>query len=126
MKKILIVDDDVIIRITFNKLLKSGNYIIKQAKEVGEAIRVMKSEIFDVILLDLKLPPNGWEGGYTILKKKRKIALNESTPVIIISASPDDEGIKKKLTLEDNVAHIFIKPVENKDLLDKITEVLGQ
>lgn len=126
MKRILIVDDDVIIRITFEKLLKTGNYMIQQAKDVGDALRLMRDHIFDLVLLDLKLPTKGWEGGFQILKKKRGIKLNMSTPVIIVSGAKDDDPIKKRLTTEDNVYDVLLKPVDNDVLMTKIAEALGQ
>ncbi len=126
MKKILMVDDDVIIRIAFKKVLASGKNIIKQAKTVNEAISYLRAEHFDLILLDLKLPPRGWDAGFQILKKKRKIVLNEETPVIIISGQRDEDYIRSQIDMQDNVAHIFQKPVENEVLQQKIDEVLGR
>jgi DNA-binding NtrC family response regulator len=125
MKKILIVDDDVIIRLTFNKVLNSKKFIIKQAKSVNEAIQSLKAEKFDLVLLDIKLPPDGWEGGYKILKRKKKIMLNESTPVIIVSGELTEESVLQKVSLEDNIARIFIKPVENEHLRAAVLHALG-
>ncbi|MBN1479270.1 response regulator [candidate division KSB1 bacterium] len=125
MKKILIVDDDIIIRITFEKLLETDNYIIKQAKDVNEAVNMMKRQIFDLLLLDLKLPSKGWESGFQILRKKRRLQLNADTPVIIVSGAPDDKYIKDRIESEDNVAFILLKPVDNNVLLEKVSQVIG-
>lgn len=125
MKNILIIDDDVIIRITFKKLLDHGNYIIQQAKDKKEAIQYLENQIYDLVLLDLRLPPTGWDAGFEILQKKRDLKLNSHTPVIIVSGARDRETIKARTDIEDNIVEILSKPVENEVLLQKIEMVLG-
>ena len=125
MKSILIIDDDVIIRITFKKLLDHGNYIIQQAKDKKEAIQYLENQIFDLVLLDLRLPPTGWDAGFEILQKKRDLKMNSDTPVIIVSGTKDLESIKERIDIEDNIVKILLKPVENEVLLKEIEMVLG-
>lgn len=124
MKRILIIDDDVTIRITLTKLL-SKQYILKQARNVKDAIDKLKTEIYNLVVLDLRLPPVGWKGGFQILQKKKNIPLNAATPVIIISGAKDEEFIQKKISTSYNVAKILIKPVENDVILKEIGQVLG-
>lgn len=125
MKRILIVDDDVVIRITFKKLFDDGEFIIQQARDVKEAVDLLRNSLFDLVLLDLRLPPTGINAGFQILNKKRKIPLNAGTPVIIISGQFDKDTIKNKTALEDNILCILEKPVENAKLLDAIKDALG-
>lgn len=125
MNRILIIDDDAVIRITFKKLLGDGDYIIQQAKDVKEAIDCLTTNIYELVLLDLRLPPIGAEAGFQILQKKRKIPLNAETPVVIISGQSDKDSIKKRTDLEDNVVQILEKPVENETLKDLIKKFIG-
>ena len=126
MKSILIIDDDITIRLAFKKLLKNDNYIIQQAKDVNEALSYLKNNFYNLVLLDLRLPPKGAEAGFRILAKKRKLPLNADTPVLIISGQATDrEDINKRVTLEDNVADILIKPVENETLLKAVNTCLA-
>ncbi len=126
MKRILIVDDDVVIRIAFKKLLGDGDFIIQQAKDVKEAINMLSNNIYNLVLLDLRLPPTGIDAGFDILAKKRKIPLNASTPVLIVSGQTADRTLlENKVDLEDNVVDILIKPIENEDLLKAIRNALA-
>jgi len=125
MKRILIIDDDVVIRIAFDKLLKKNrDYIIDKANDVGKAVELMRNKMYNLILLDLKLPTKGWKGGYEILKRKKKLPFNVDTPVIIVSGEHNEQSIKSNIAEEDNIAGIFIKPVENEDLLKRVMEIL--
>jgi len=125
MSRILIIDDDAVIRLTFKKLLGDGDYIIQRAKDVKEAIDYLTANMYDLVLLDLRLPPIGAEAGFQILQKKRKIALNSATPVVIISGQSDKDTIKKRTDLEDNVVGILEKPVGNDQLRDVIKNIVG-
>lgn len=125
MRKVLIVDDDVVIRLTFKKILDERNYIIKEARKLDEAVDALKLEIFDVVLLDMQLPPAGWKTGFQILQKKQSIPLNAATPVIIISGKVDPHIIKQKVTELDSVVKILDKPVEADDLLKAIDQICG-
>ena len=125
MKRILIVDDDVIIRIAFERVLKSIDYIVKQARNEPDAIQCLNDEIYDLILLDMRLPPSGQEAGFHILEKKKNLPLNKEAPVIIVSGQFDKETIRERTTEEDNIAEILLKPVDNEKILQAIKQVLG-
>ncbi len=116
MKRILIVDDDVVIRIAFKKLLGDGDFIIQQAKDVKEAINMLSNNIYNLVLLDLRLPPTGIDAGFDILAKKRKIVSGQTA---------DRTLLENKVDLEDNVVDILIKPIENEDLLKAIRNALA-
>ncbi|NOY58573.1 MAG: response regulator [Calditrichaeota bacterium] len=125
MRKVLIVDDEVNVRLAFKNLLEQRNYIIKQARNQAEAIEALKNEIFDVLLLDIILPPDGWKTGFQILEKKKKIALNAATPVIIVSGKVNSAAINQRVSEIDSIVKIFDKPVESTDLLKAIDKVCG-
>jgi two-component system, response regulator, stage 0 sporulation protein F len=126
MRRILIVDDEVIIRIAFKKLLDHYNCIIDQARNLKEALELLTSLNYDVILLDLQLAPDNKEGGFQILQKLKSFMINQKTPVIIVSGKKTKEEIQKRLTEDDNVAKILIKPVENDQIIQAIGEVLDK
>lgn len=126
MKRILIVDDEVVIRIVFKKLLDHHNCIIDQARNVHEALELLKSLSYDVILLDLQLAPDNKDGGFQILQKIKSFGLNKKTPVIIVSGKRTEEEIKSRTTEDDNIAKILIKPVENDQIIQAVREILDR
>jgi len=66
--KVLMVDDEVIFCENMTKLLNTRGYQAKAVNEGEEAIRVLKKEAYDVVVLDLKMP--GMDG-IDILKKMK-------------------------------------------------------
>jgi CheY-like chemotaxis protein len=74
--KVLIVDDEEMIRTSLGELLKKINYEVEYANDGGEAIEIYKkssqtSQPFDVVILDLTIP--GGMGGKETIKKLREI-----------------------------------------------------
>ncbi len=56
MSKILIVEDEIIIRTALRKLLSRNKYDVKEAASVKEATGKYNLDSFDLIISDLRLP----------------------------------------------------------------------
>jgi len=81
IEKILIVDDEPLIRNFLKESLLRLNKQVFEAQNGLEAIKELKNQDFDLIITDIKMPK---KNGIDVLKfVKQK---NRSTPVIVISA----------------------------------------
>ena len=70
MKQILIVEDDELLNKMLVYNLQSESYGIVSVETVKEAMEVLKSQPFDLVLLDINLPDgNGYEIAKTIRDK---------------------------------------------------------
>ena len=111
MKKILIIEDEKIIRNELKSLLENSGYevlIIEKFDNVKENIKNMK---FDLILMDDMMPDlNGCE----TLKNLHDLE-NFNTPVILVTAASKDE-VQNKITTY-GFADYLGKPL-NKELLN--------
>jgi len=56
MKKVLVIDDEAIVRISSKRTLAPEGYEVKLAESGKEGIEILGNETFDLILLDLKMP----------------------------------------------------------------------
>ncbi|MCQ9206168.1 MAG: response regulator [Omnitrophica bacterium] len=84
--KILVVDDEQVIRQLFQRALKKSNYFIETATDGQEALTKAKKTSFNLLILDLKMPGiNGVE----VLKKIKKI--NPYIEIIIVTGFPTIE-----------------------------------
>ncbi|MHB8844274.1 MAG: response regulator [Nitrospirota bacterium] len=86
MFKMLIVDDEILIRYSLAMTFKGKDMIVRTAETGGEALAAIKEERFDICFLDLHLPDMG---GLEILR-----AINSETPdtkVIIMSGNLMDK-----------------------------------
>jgi DNA-binding NtrC family response regulator len=79
--RLLVVDDDVPLREACCKIASQMGFIPLSAGSVSEALTVMKHQLIDMLLLDLKLPG---EGGLKLLREVK--AAYPNTRVIIITA----------------------------------------
>ena len=118
-EKILIVDDeeDILELMTFN-LVREG-YRVLTADNGEKALKIAKSEIPDMIILDLMLP--GIDG----LEVARSLKSRDNTkiiPIIMLSAKGDESDIVSGLELgaDDYVT----KPFSPKILIARIRAVL--
>jgi two-component system nitrogen regulation response regulator NtrX len=80
MSKILIIDDEKSIRNTLKEILSYEDYEISLAENGLEGIELAKTDEFDVILCDIKMPQMD---GIEVLEKIQELGLD--TPVIMIS-----------------------------------------
>ncbi len=87
MAKILIVDDEEMIRETLKDILVNEHYETEEAKEGQEALNLIKKNPYDCILLDIKMPKMD---GMEVLEKSMELA--PETPVVMITGHGNEES----------------------------------
>lgn len=116
--KVLIVDDEAIIRRSLRNKIKwneLGFTIMGEAKNAEEAYEIIKQTKPEVILLDMKMPGMGGMNFLEILNREFPMI-----KVIIISGYSDFEYLKKALNCG---AHDYLlKPVSREDLENAVTK----
>lgn len=81
MKKILIIEDDAILRQSIEAVLGLENYFVSGCESVEIAVEVLKENSFDIILLDVMLAGMSGIEGITLLKY-----IQPSIAIIIMTA----------------------------------------
>ena len=120
MRTILVVEDYDDVRQMLKILLESEDFCVLEASTGAQALKILKSERPDVILMDLALP--GFDGFETI-RRIRKIDGFQNTPIVILSAysGPSVYETARRAGIE-----VFLtKPVDFDELvvlLDKLLE----
>jgi CheY-like chemotaxis protein len=114
---ILVVDDEDALRTVLSSELESEGYVVATAGDGDEAISILQGKLFDLVLLDIKMPR---VDGFEVLRfiKERYPA----TKVIMLTGFADLKNAieSKKLGAEDFVS----KPYDLVDLLTTIERVL--
>lgn len=80
MKRILVVDDDVIMNSGLCYNLELDNYAAVPTHNVAEALDKIKAESFDLIILDINLPDGD---GFALCKRIKTV---HDTPVVFLTA----------------------------------------
>ena len=118
--KVLAVDDDLInLKLLKSMLMKCG-YVneVVEAKNGADAIGVLKnSQDFDVVLLDIIMPVMG---GIDMLRILRADENLKQPPVIVLTT----DETKKTEALEAGANGFLMKPVREKDLTAKISQLI--
>ncbi len=115
--KILVVDDEENSRAMLKYFFTSKGYMV-EAKESGEdALKAIKSTLFDVALVDIMMPGMN---GITLTQKIKE--LPEELPVIIMTAHSDKDFILSALKM--GVFDFKQKPLDLEELYHKVKEAI--
>jgi CheY-like chemotaxis protein len=111
MKKILIVDDDMINRKLLNVLLKKTNkYEVIEAENGMEALNIIKNEPIDMVLLDIIMPVMD---GIDLLKILKADDEYKNIPVAILTT----DDTRKTEALKLGACNVLIKPIKEPELI---------
>ena len=118
MKKIIIVDDSAVLRISIQNALESFNYeVIGTASGSKELFNLLPScQTPDLILLDMFYPD---ENGIDILKKLRQEY--PSIKILVITAM-NEESLNKQIK-QIGADDILYKPFDMDDLTFAINKI---
>jgi phosphate regulon transcriptional regulator PhoB len=119
MAKILIVDDepDIVELVSYN--LERERFFTTRAHDGETALRKVKIEKPDLLILDLMLPGIG---GLDICKKIRANPETSDLPIIMLTAKADE--VDKILGLEIGADDYITKPFSVKELVARVRTVL--
>jgi DNA-binding response OmpR family regulator len=120
MKKILIVDDEKDISLMLKKRLTAEGYSVITANDGYAALALAKSQLPDLIILDIIMP--GMEG-VEVAEKLKEHPLTKNIPVIFLTAIlRKTEDDKKDHIIAGNI--ILAKPIDTEELLAEIKGLL--
>jgi DNA-binding NtrC family response regulator len=115
--KILIVDDESVVRQAFVRILASDRCIVEAVDNGADALQKMREQPFDVVLLDLKMP--GMDG-MTVLR-----TIKENWPeseVIIVTGYAAVQTAKESVAL--GAFDYMAKPVGPDEVISVTNEAL--
>lgn len=128
--KIVVVDDDVIIRQTLAMALKKNGYQAFPASDISAALNTVRREKPDLMLLDISFPLDvanvggPAQDGFFVVEWLRRTPEAEKLPIIIIS-STDPAKYKNQLPAKGIVA-CFRKPLNHAELFATMKSVLDR
>ena len=123
-KKILVVEDESMMRGIETRELASNGFNVKEAVDGESALKVWVKERPDLVLLDLTIPEiDGFEVLKTIRSKTEDPEL-ANTPVIVLSNLWSNADIlrAKDLKIQGYLVKAYFT---TDDILKKVQEVLG-
>jgi len=118
--KILAVDDDMINLKLLKSMLKKSTRVreVIEAKNGADAIAALKTQDdIDIVLLDIIMPVMG---GIEMLRVVRADDTLQDLPIIVLTT----DETKKAEALECGANGFLMKPIREKDVINKIEQLI--
>lgn len=120
MKKILIVDDHEVVRAGVKKIIEEqiGAIIFDEASTVPGALRLVREEDWDAVILDISL---GDRSGLEVLKELRQV--RPRLPVLILSLHSEEQYARR--AFKAGASGYITKDSLRTELIKAINKVIG-
>jgi two-component system alkaline phosphatase synthesis response regulator PhoP/two-component system response regulator VicR len=111
-KRVLIVDDEEVIRKFLKIHLAKLGYEVTEAADGEQAIEQLGKDDFDLLICDIMMPKkDGWE----VIKEAKSNPKTKNLPVIVLTAKNEDSDMFKGYDLGAN--YYMTKPFTKAQLL---------
>jgi len=120
MARILIIEDDAQISVMLRRTLARNGYEVVEASDGNEGLKCYRENPADLVITDIIMPKK--EGIETIMELRRDFP---RVPIIAISGG-GQFGLRKYLNAAKDFGadYTFTKPVDRKELLNAVRELL--
>jgi DNA-binding response OmpR family regulator len=120
-KKILIIDDDELIRLTIKNTLKKLGCIVLEAENGNTGLAVFKKEKPDLVITDMLMPDK--EGLETISEIR---TINPSAKIVAMSGGGSSKNMAfLQLAQKMGADKIMSKPIKPDELLNTLKSLLS-
>jgi DNA-binding response OmpR family regulator len=116
--KVLIIDDNEDITGLLSKFLKAKGYENIVSNDPKEGLERIKSEKYDVVLLDMAMPELS---GFNIIQKLEQENILKDQKIIIFSATIFTTNEINDLLQKDGIHGCLKKPIQLSELITAIT-----
>lgn len=120
MSRILIADDDPLLRALLQHRLSADGHDVIALEHGGDVLRSIAAHRPDLIVLDAMMPV---VDGFEILRRLKSPPVSDPTPVIMLTALKRDADIVGALEL--GAADYLVKPFIPDELSQRIRRVLA-
>ena len=117
MEKILIVEDNELIATGIKDRLNDEGFLVDISNNIKEAMQLLTSNKYNLILLDIVLPDGNGINFYKTIKE-----LSNHTAVIFLTAKDTEDDIVRGLEL--GADDYIVKPFRTRELISRIRNVL--
>ncbi|MFI5020498.1 MAG: response regulator [Alphaproteobacteria bacterium] len=117
--KVLVVDDDEVVRLSYQRSLQAARYNVEAVLSGEDALQALEHKGFDVVLLDLRMP--GMDGMSVLKAIKRTWPKSE---VVVITGYPTVESAKEAVRL--GAYDYLAKPVGPAEVINAASGAITQ
>lgn len=121
MKRILLAEDEEVLRMLVVDTLEDEDYEVDEAADGMEAVQLLESNAYDLIILDYMMP------GYTgleIIEKIQSSEIKNQGKILMLSAK--SQQFEQERILEAGADYFMAKPFSPLKLIEKIEVILHE
>ncbi|MBY6053759.1 response regulator [Cytobacillus firmus] len=122
MKKILIAEDEEILRMLIADTLEDGDFEVDEAEDGEEALKLLEKKQFDLVILDYMMP--GLTGLDVIRKIRGEQALNKEVKILMLSAKSQQN--EQEEVLKAGADYFMVKPFSPLQLFEKVGKIVDE
>jgi CheY-like chemotaxis protein len=122
-KRILIVDDDALVRRVTAHMLHKAEMVTDVAENGHAALEKLQYGQFDAIVLDINMPQLN---GYETAEKVRSGSIPNAQSIPILCYSSESANIIKAKARRAGMDGFLVKPCSQGDLIRELANVIGQ
>ncbi len=119
-RRVLIADDEDIIRETIADVLAKSGAITVMARDGEEAVSLLQTQRFDLVLSDIKMP---YRNGYEVFAAAKEARVD--CPVILITGFGYDPEHSIVRANREGLAGVLFKPFKVEQLFENIRNAFG-
>ncbi|WP_112180534.1 MULTISPECIES: response regulator transcription factor [Paraliobacillus] len=121
MKKILLAEDEEVLRMLIVDTIEDGDFEIDEAADGKEALTKIAENDYDLLILDYMMPQ---VTGVEVIEEVRKNPLKNSVKILMLSAK--NQQYEQEKVLAVGADYFMAKPFSPLALLDKVEEILNE
>ncbi|NQV55226.1 MAG: response regulator [Rhodospirillales bacterium] len=121
MARILLIDDEKLVRLTGRKMLEAEGHEVSEAENGNEGLAIYQEQSIDLVITDILMPER--EGIETILELKK---LNPNVKIIAMSGGGRIKNLDYlNMAVAHGVANKLAKPFSRSELITVVTSCIG-
>lgn len=121
MKRVLLIEDDTVLRENTSELLELSGYDVTTAPNGNAGVETAKKVLPDIIVCDIMMPELD---GYGVLESLSKNESTKHIPFIFLSAKTERKDVRKGMDL--GADDYITKPFEEEELINAIESRLAK
>lgn len=117
-KKVLVVEDDVLLRATLVRQLEASGFTVTTADDGEEGRARYDADAPDACVFDIILPK---KNGLELLEELRAAYPDKKTPIVILTNVDDMDSLSRAVA-QDAVAYV----IKSEDALDTVSAIVRE
>ena len=120
MKRILLAEDEEVLRMLVVDTLEDEDYIVDEAADGGEAIDLWRNHSYDLVILDYMMPVYT---GLEVIKQIRNTETEKHSKILMLSAK--NQTYEQEQILQTGADYFMAKPFSPMKLLELVVDILN-